>query len=56
LRRNQSAKETGKGVFWGFLIEFFGALAWHKEVRKYHTIDESIRMMALSSSNTPRWA
>lgn len=37
LQRSSMAK----GAFWGPFIKFFGALAWQKEVRKYHTIDES---------------
>jgi ubiquinone/menaquinone biosynthesis C-methylase UbiE len=30
----------GKALFWGLPIKFFGALAWRREVKRYHTIDE----------------
>lgn len=42
-----------KLLFWFVPIKIFGALAWRKEVRKYHTIDEANAPLVRATNSIP---
>lgn len=42
-----------KAIFWGIPIKIFGALAWRKEVRKYHTINAHNAPLVRSMNSWP---